>query len=71
MTPKAKTATSTVLLIERKKVQKTTNDKVHVAGGDHTGIVINKEVVTGELGINTIHRPKFGINVDRNGVLLF
>lgn len=48
MTPKAKTATSTVLLIERKKVQKTNNDKVHVAGGDHTGIVINKEVVTGE-----------------------
>ncbi|XP_025834975.1 uncharacterized protein LOC108733669 [Agrilus planipennis] len=45
MTPKCKTANSTVLVIERKKVQATNNDKVHVAGGDHTGIVINKEVV--------------------------
>lgn len=49
MTPKGKTATSTVLLIERKRVQKIDNQKVHVAGGDHTGIVINKEVITGKL----------------------
>lgn len=47
MTPKCKTANSTTLLIERKAVQKTNNDKVHVAGGDHTGIVINKEAATG------------------------
>lgn len=46
MTPKGKTANSTTLLIERKKVQKT-NDKMHVAGGEHTGIVINKEAISG------------------------
>lgn len=43
MTPKGKTANSTTLLIERRAV-KTTSDKMHVAGGEHTGIVINKEV---------------------------
>ncbi|XP_066141601.1 uncharacterized protein [Euwallacea fornicatus] len=45
MTPKGKTANSTTILIERKKVQKT-NDKMHVAGGEHTGIIINKEAAT-------------------------
>ncbi|XP_066250963.1 uncharacterized protein [Euwallacea similis] len=45
MTPKGKTANSTTILIERKKVQKT-NDKMHVAGGEHTGIIINKETAT-------------------------
>nr|CAD7399534.1 unnamed protein product [Timema cristinae] len=47
MTPKRKTATSTTLAIERRAVVNNTNpgsDKVHVAGGDHRGIVINKEV---------------------------
>lgn len=48
MTPKCKTANSTTLIIERKKVQKT-SDKMHVAGGEHTGIVINKEAITGNL----------------------
>nr|CAD7412437.1 unnamed protein product [Timema poppensis] len=46
MTPKRKTATSTTLAIERRAVVNNTNpgsDKVHVAGGDHRGIVINKE----------------------------
>lgn len=46
MTPKCKTANSTTLIIERKKLQKA-NEKMHVAGGEHTGIVINKEAVTG------------------------
>lgn len=50
MTPKCKTANSTTLIIERKKqavvepvVNGTEND-VHVAGGDHKGIVINKQM---------------------------
>lgn len=46
MTPKAKTENSTTLIIERRKVQQT-NDKMHVAGGEHTGIIINKETATG------------------------
>lgn len=48
MTPKCKTANSTTLIIERKIIQKTNNEKVHIAGGDHTGIVINKEAATGK-----------------------
>lgn len=47
MTPKCKTANSTTLIIERRAVQKT-NDKMHIAGGDHTGIVINKEAIVGK-----------------------
>lgn len=47
MTPKCKTANSTTLIIERRAVQKT-SDKMHVAGGDHTGIVINKEAIIGK-----------------------
>ncbi|XP_019867594.2 uncharacterized protein LOC109596484 isoform X2 [Aethina tumida] len=45
MTPKGKTANSTTLIIERRAV-KNTNDKMHVAGGEHTGIIINKETAT-------------------------
>lgn len=45
MTPKAKTENSTTLLIERKIIDPTNNGgKVHIAGGEHTGIVINKEI---------------------------
>ncbi|XP_014244009.1 uncharacterized protein LOC106663602 isoform X3 [Cimex lectularius] len=46
MTPKGKTANSTRLLIERKAIseEEAKNDKMHVAGGDHAGIVINKTV---------------------------
>lgn len=44
MTPRGKTSNSTTLLIERRAI-KATNDKMHVAGGEHTGIVINKETV--------------------------
>ncbi|XP_053603563.1 uncharacterized protein LOC128671256 isoform X2 [Plodia interpunctella] len=45
MTPKCKTATSTTLVVERKAVEPEASDKIHVAGGDHTGIIINKEEV--------------------------
>ncbi|XP_022208524.2 uncharacterized protein LOC111064952 isoform X5 [Drosophila obscura] len=47
MTPRGKTASSTVILIERKLVDEI-NDRVHVAGGDHTGIIINKDTVAGQ-----------------------
>lgn len=42
MTPRGKTATSTVILIERKLVERI-GDRQHVAGGQHTGIIINKD----------------------------
>ncbi|CAH2105712.1 unnamed protein product [Euphydryas editha] len=45
MTPKSKTPTSTVLIVERKVIEPEPSDKIHVAGGDHTGIIINKEKV--------------------------
>jgi hypothetical protein len=44
MTPKGKTSNSTILLIERKLVEQV-GDRVHVAGGDHRGIIINKEAI--------------------------
>jgi hypothetical protein len=50
MTPKRKTACSTTLAIERRSIShdlETDRTKVHVAGGDHRGIVINKEVSQG------------------------
>lgn len=58
MTPKGKTANSTTLIIERKKVQKT-NDKMHVAGGEHTGIIINKEASTGRSNLVPIKSYHF------------
>lgn len=43
MTPKCKTANSTTLIIERKsKATLNSDGTMHVAGGDHKGIVINK-----------------------------
>ncbi|XP_026281835.1 uncharacterized protein LOC113208839 isoform X2 [Frankliniella occidentalis] len=43
MTPKCKTSNSTTLIIERKSKASVNGDgTVHVAGGDHKGIVINK-----------------------------
>ncbi|KPJ19466.1 hypothetical protein RR48_11093 [Papilio machaon] len=45
MTPKCKTPTSTTIVVERKVVDAAPSDKIHVAGGDHTGIIINKEKV--------------------------
>lgn len=46
MTPRGKTSNSTVILIERKLVD-TINERQHVAGGDHTGIIINKDTANG------------------------
>lgn len=51
MTPKGKTSNSTVILIERKLVDEI-SDRVHVAGGDHTGIIINKDTVGGQKSAN-------------------
>lgn len=51
MTPKSKTANSTTLVVERKAVEAEVSDKIHVAGGEHTGIIINKEKVYGEWGL--------------------
>jgi len=51
MTPKCKTANSTTLIIERQALEQPAENgnenNVHVAGGDHKGIVINKHAVTG------------------------
>ncbi|GAB0097346.1 uncharacterized protein DMENIID0001_129810 [Sergentomyia squamirostris] len=44
MTPKGKTNNSTVILIERKLVE-AISERVHVAGGDHKGIIINKDAI--------------------------
>lgn len=52
MTPKGKTANSTTLMIERKVVKdekEINSDKIHVAGGAHQGIIINKTVVPGKI----------------------
>ncbi|XP_067013192.2 uncharacterized protein [Anabrus simplex] len=48
MTPKSKTAKSTTLAIERRTIpleSEAPSEKMHVAGGDHQGIVINKEII--------------------------
>ncbi|XP_018398560.1 PREDICTED: uncharacterized protein LOC108776445 [Cyphomyrmex costatus] len=49
MTPKCKTANSTTLIIERQALEPPAENRnennVHIAGGDHKGIVINKQVV--------------------------
>jgi hypothetical protein len=50
MTPKRKTSCSTTLAVERRTIAQeveTDKTKVYVAGGDHRGIVINKEVAQG------------------------
>lgn len=44
MTPRGKTSNSTIILIERKLVEEI-GDRQHVAGGDHTGIIINKDAL--------------------------
>jgi len=51
MTPKCKTSCSTTLAIERRAIPnevETDKTKVHVAGGDHRGIIINKELAQDE-----------------------
>lgn len=50
MTPQGKTSNSTVLLIERKLIEDV-NNRVHVAGGEHKGIIINKEATQGEINL--------------------
>ncbi|XP_014470564.1 PREDICTED: uncharacterized protein LOC106742280 isoform X2 [Dinoponera quadriceps] len=55
MTPKCKTANSTTLIIERQALEPpaqngTENGNVHIAGGDHKGIVINKQAVAATNG---------------------
>ncbi|XP_012271402.1 uncharacterized protein LOC105694878 isoform X2 [Orussus abietinus] len=56
MTPKCKTANSTTLIIERQALDppaKNGNENnVHVAGGDHKGIVINKQTVAVSNGVS-------------------
>merc|ERR1719461_1306908 len=47
MTPKKKTGTSTTLAMERKMIKPTGVTSLHVAGGEHSGIVINKHVEEG------------------------
>lgn len=52
MTVKCKTANSTTLIIERQALEPpaqngTENGNVHIAGGDHKGIVINKKAIAG------------------------
>lgn len=42
MTPQGKTSNSTILLIERKLID-SINERQHVAGGEHSGIIINKD----------------------------
>ncbi|XP_058799256.1 uncharacterized protein LOC131668821 isoform X2 [Phymastichus coffea] len=56
MTPKCKTANSTTLIIERKRQETVANGDqkdVHVAGGDHKGIVINKQMTA----TNGVEKP--------------
>lgn len=48
MQVKSKTASSTILEIGRKKIEQV-DEKMHVAGGQHTGIVINKGAAIGKL----------------------
>ena len=51
MTPKSKTEKSTTIMIERRRVEMAdtgNNGQVHVAGGNHTGIIINKQIANGK-----------------------
>lgn len=53
MTPKGKTANSTTLMIERRKIKDEDEIKkndAHIAGGMHQGIIINKTANTGVAG---------------------
>lgn len=47
MTTKAKTERSTTISMERRRVESVDKNKAHVAGGNHTGIIINKEMTNG------------------------
>lgn len=53
MTPRGKTLNSTVILVERKLVNSIT-ERQHVAGGDHSGIIVNKDVNKGHKSTETV-----------------
>lgn len=46
MIPKVKTEKSTTILIEKRQVDvvDTKNENLHVAGGDHAGLIIQKDL---------------------------
>lgn len=54
MTPRPRSSTNnaTIILIERKLVEEI-GDRQHVAGGDHTGIIINKDALNEQKSIST------------------
>ncbi|KAG7154868.1 hypothetical protein Hamer_G021199 [Homarus americanus] len=54
MTPKGKTATSTTIMVERRKIV-SQEGNVHVGGGQHSGIVINKDTRTEDLEDTQAH----------------
>ncbi|XP_064091192.1 uncharacterized protein LOC135204888 isoform X2 [Macrobrachium nipponense] len=45
MTPKGKTANSTTIMIDRRKMA-SQDGNVHVGGGQHSGIIVNKDVTS-------------------------
>lgn len=47
MTTKNKTEKSTTIAMERRRVDSVDANKVHIAGGNHTGIIINKQITNG------------------------
>ena len=48
MTPKGKTAKSTTIMMERRKIADASqSNAVHVGGGQHSGIIVNKEIKNG------------------------
>lgn len=72
MTPKCKTANSTTLVIERRQheleQQNADAKNIHVAGGDHTGIVINKQAMNGNFAT---FLNLFYISSEKNRTLTF
>ncbi|XP_053639925.1 uncharacterized protein [Cherax quadricarinatus] len=54
MTPKGKTATSTTIMVERRKMA-IQEGNVHVGGGQHSGIIINKDTRTEDLEDTPAH----------------
>ncbi len=48
MPPRKKTSNSTTIMMERRPVSLDQTSNVHVAGGAHKGIVINKNAADGE-----------------------
>ncbi|XP_050466527.1 uncharacterized protein LOC126859354 isoform X2 [Cataglyphis hispanica] len=63
MTPKCKTSNSTTLIIERQTLEPPAENgnenNVHIAGGDHKGIVINKQAMAVTNG--EVHPAQLGL----------